>query len=130
MVNDTLIVLVIIALLVSLVTAVAVIVKLNYFQRRLAAQNNLILENQENIRSLFSGAAGVGEHLIKTEQLIRRIAERQDQLDLSDVANHSYDHAIRLIQNGADCHEIMAQCGLVREEADLLLQMYRYDKAS
>jgi len=116
------------ALIISIGTAVTMAIKLKGFQQALSAQNSLLLENQENIRSLFSGAAGVGEHLIKTEQHIRRIAERQDQLDLNDVSNHSYDHAIKLIQNGAECDEIISQCGLVREEADLLVQMYRYDK--
>lgn len=104
--------------------------KTKQLQTQLETMEKIVNQQQEGIRALFSGAAGVGGHLSQIEQLMRRISERQDQLDLKDSSNHSYDHAIRLIQSGADYEEIIARCGLVKEEADLLVQMYRYDKAS
>lgn len=104
-------------------------VKQRKLQKTIEAQNAVIAQHQENIRALFSGAAGVGQHLANVEHVMRRIIERQDRLDLKDSSNQSYEHAIRLIQNGANLDEIIANCGLVREEAELLSQMYRYEKA-
>ena len=125
-------------LMISLVGVVAIMLimlvnlsgKLKKLQQQLNLSASSIEQNQQSIRALFSGAAGVGDHITQIEMLMRRISERQDQLDLKDSSSQSYDHAIRLIQSGADYDEIISRCGLVKEEADLLVQMYRYDKTA
>ena len=112
-----------------LLTLVLVSKKIKNLQQQVNVLGAALEQNQQSIRALFSGAAGVGDHITSIEGLVRRLSQRQDQLDLKDSSNQSYDHAIRLIQSGADYDEIIERCGLVREEADLLVQLHRYDKA-
>lgn len=129
--NNEIIIGVLAAVVIAVIcVAVVMTLKLRKLEKRLLAQDDIVSQNQESIRALFSGAAGVGDHLMRVEHLMKRVAERQDQLDIKDSSSYSYDHAIKLIQGGADYEEVIAQCGLVREEADLLVQMYRYEQAS
>lgn len=80
---------------------------------------------QNDLRALCAGAVGVGEHVERVEQQMRRLAERQDQVDLRDPATQSYRHAIKLAQKGAGVEELMSASGLVRGEAELLMRLYR-----
>ncbi len=102
--------------------------------RRLKCANNLHVtvatQLRDDIRALTAGGVGMSDHMLRLEQHVRRLSERQDQLELQDPVNQSYEHAIKLISNGADSSELIARCGLVRDEAELLLRMYKYDKAS
>ncbi|MDX1252208.1 MAG: DUF2802 domain-containing protein [Gammaproteobacteria bacterium] len=97
--------------------------------RRLSAhdrQRNAELQTLQNdLRVLCAGAVGVGDHVARVEQQLRRLAERQDQLDLRDPATQSYRHAIKLAQKGANVEELMSASGLVRGEAELLMRLYR-----
>lgn len=97
--------------------------------RRLSArdrQRNAELQSLQNdLRALCAGAVGVGEHVERIEQQVRRLTERQDQLDLRDPATQSYRHAIKLAQKGASVEELMSASGLVRGEAELLMRLYR-----
>lgn len=79
---------------------------------------------REDMQALCTGAANVGKHLAAMEQKIRRLSERQDQVELRDPAQQAYGHAIRLAQRGADVDELIASCGLARGEAELLLRLH------
>lgn len=97
--------------------------------RRLSARdrqrNAEVQALQNDLRALCAGAVGVGEHVERVEQQMRRLAERQDQVDLRDPATQSYRHAIKLAQKGASIEELMSASGLVRGEAELLMRLYR-----
>src|SRR3569623_2317190 len=80
---------------------------------------------RDDMQALCTGAANMGKHLATLEQKLRRVSERQDQLELRDPAQQTYGHAIRLAQRGADVDELVAQCGLARGEAELLLRLHR-----
>lgn len=67
----------------------------------------------------------MGKHVDALEQRIRRLAERQDQLELRDPLEQTYAHAIRLAQKGVDVNELVENCGLARGEAELLLRVHR-----
>ena len=83
---------------------------------------------QKDIHALCAGAINMGKHLDGLEQRIRRLAERQDQLELRDPLEQTYAHAIRLAQKGVDVNELVESCGLARGEAELLLRVHRVQK--
>jgi DNA-binding transcriptional regulator of glucitol operon len=93
-------------------------------QRRDATLQTL----QDDLAALCNGAVGIGDHLCHVEQRVRKLSERQDQVDLHDPDFHSFDHAIRLVQNGASVEEVMANCGLARSEAELVVTLHRTGK--
>ena len=76
------------------------------------------------IGALCSGASGMGEHLSRVEQHVRRLNERQDQLELRDPVNREYHQAVKMIRNGMGLEELMDSCGLVRAEAELLMRLH------
>ncbi len=99
-------------------------------RQQLRRQDALIAALRQDLRALTTAAVGVGERVLETEQRQRRLAERQDQLDLYDAANQPYEQAIRLVQKGADVEELVEICGLNRGEAELIRMLHRLDKSA
>ena len=64
-------------------------------------------------------------HLGRVDQQVKRMIERQDKVEIQDPENRMYHQAIRMIRNGAGVDELMATCGLVRSEAELLILLHR-----
>ncbi len=79
----------------------------------------------DDVSALCAGAAGVGGHLNKLEQKMKRVLERQDQLDLRDPSDRALDQASRMVRQGATVEELISTCGLVRAEAELLMLLHR-----
>ena len=102
------------------------------FSERLAKDVNTQQELQRRIRSLeqemgalCSASVGAGEHVVKLEQQVQRITERQDQLELRATSDRPYTQANQLVNKGADIEDLMDSCGLTRGEAELLVMMQR-----
>ncbi|MEJ2687600.1 MAG: DUF2802 domain-containing protein [Gammaproteobacteria bacterium] len=85
---------------------------------------------QGDVAALCSAATGVGERLVRVEDLVRRLTERHDQLELRAGTDRHYGQAIRLVQGGADADELIANCGLTRGEADLIVMLHGVAQAS
>lgn len=102
--------------------------KLKHYSRTLKEAEMVMQRMQGDIRALYAGAAGVGDHIGRIEQQARRVAERQHQLELKDPVSQSYEQAIKLIREGATAEVLISRCGLVRDEAELLVRMYRLEK--
>ena len=77
-----------------------------------------------DISALCSGATGLGNHLNDIEQQLRRLYERQDQIELRDPGEREYHNAVRMIQDGADMEKLIDVCGLARGEAELLMRLH------
>jgi hypothetical protein len=97
-------------------------------KRILSKQLSAIDRIHKDMHALCAGAINMGKHVDDIEQRIRRLAERQDQLELRDPMEQTYAHAIRLAQKGADISELVESCGLARGEAELLLRVHRVQK--
>lgn len=95
-------------------------------RRNLAEQTQELERARTQVRALAAGAAGLAGALARVEQQLRRIGDRQQALELRSPGEQVYDHALQLIRDGADAEELMNRCGLVRDEAELLLRMHRY----
>ena len=79
---------------------------------------------QNELSALCAGASGMGAHLSRVDQLLLRLGERQDSLEAHDTLHREYDRAVKLVRNGAGVEEIMAQCNLLRTEAELLMRLH------
>src|SRR3569623_3663697 len=64
---------------------------------------------RDDMQALCTGAANMGNHLATLEQKLRRVSERQDQLELRAPAQPPYGPAIRLAQRGAAGDALVAQ---------------------
>ncbi len=79
----------------------------------------------DDVSALCAGAAGVAGHLSALEQQVKRVRERQDQLDLRDPSERALEQASRMVRQGAGVDELVSTCGLVRAEAELLMLLHR-----
>ena len=118
-----------IAILVFVVALLVVeVVRILRFSQRENKWQGSVNHLQEDVQALCAGAANLGKHLSVMEQRLRRLSERQDQVEMRDPVQQPYGHAIRLAQRGADVNELISNCGLSRGEAELLLRLHGVQK--
>ncbi len=111
-----------------LTAVIGLVFALNQIRKQEKRHNAAIRTLQDDFAALCNGAVGVGDHLFHVEQNVRRLSQRQDQVDMHDPTQQSFDHAVRLVENGATIEEVMSQCGLVRSEAELIAMLHRTGK--
>lgn len=97
-------------------------------QRIIDEQLAVIRRMQSDIHALTAGAINMGNHTESLEYKIRRVAERQEQLEARDPMQQTYAHAIRLAQKGAEIDDLVENCGLAKGEAELLLRLHRGER--
>jgi len=100
------------------------------WQRQRAADEAAAKALQSDLGALSAVIAGLGSRLVRIEQQLQGVSERQDQLELRPGGERSYSHAIRMVQKGADVNELVASCGINRGEAELLLRVHGMAQAS
>ncbi len=127
--TDSPLLLLLIALAVSLLAVNLVLFRrLQLMNARLTGERDkqatALRSLSAEISALCSGASGMGDHLNRVEQQVRRLHERQDQLEMRDPVNREYHQAVKLIRNGIGLEELIASCGLVRAEAELLMRLH------
>ena len=119
------IILVIVSILSVIAMAGVLIFYRKYLVKKIVGDELLAIRRvQQDIHALCSGAINMGKHIDVLEHRLRRLAERQDQLELRDPVEQTYAHAIRLAQKGADVKQLIENCGLARGEAELLLRVH------
>jgi len=84
-----------------------------------------VKQMEQELGALCSASVGAGDHLMRLEQQVRRINERQNVLEMRSVGDRPYAQASELVHKGADIEELMEACGLTRGEAELLVMMQR-----
>ena len=121
-----------IAGLVCVVVALAILAVFvaRRWQRQHAADAAAAKALQTDLGALSAVIAGLGSRLVRIEQQLHGVSERQNQLELRPGGERSYSHAIRMVHKGADVNELVASCGLNRGEAELLLRVHGMAQAS
>jgi len=115
---------VIIAVAALLVVALLTLAKKqSRMQRQLFESQRRVEQLMEELKAIYAGAAGQGNHIARIETQLRQLSDRQEQLDEQDPTNQNYSDAIELIQSGASTDELVRH-GLRREEAELLMRMH------
>ena len=121
---DDLLVLASLGVTVVLVMALLVLAKKqSRMQYQLVESQRRVEQLMDELKALYAGAAGQGNHIARLEEQLGQLSDRQEQLDEQDPTNQSYSDAIELIQSGASTDELVRH-GLRREEADLLMRMH------
>lgn len=85
---------------------------------------------RDDFAALCKASVGAGDHLVKLEQQVRRLIERQDQIEMRTAGDRPYTQAIQMVQRGADVSELVSNCGLTRGEAELIAMLHGVSKAS
>jgi sensor histidine kinase YesM len=104
-----------------LLALVAMAFMYNHFHQILVQQEEIISAMQADLNAMCSGAVGIGEHLAKLDDRMRVVSQRQDELETQEAPERSYKYAIKMLRNGANLDQIIADCGIPRGEAELLM---------
>jgi len=113
-----------IGLVVVLAVALVLLAKRqSRLQQALNQSQERIDHLMDELKALYAGAAGQGNHIARIEEQINQLSDRQEQIDVQDPTSQSYSEAIELIQSGASADELVRH-GLRREEAELLMRLH------
>ncbi len=77
---------------------------------------------RNDLAALLRCSRGMGEQLRRQQALVRRLNERQAQVERGD-GSARVQAAETLLRNGADVAEIASRCGMSRGEAELLVHL-------
>jgi hypothetical protein len=110
------------------VMAIIIFVRDARSQRIIDEQLAVMRRMQSDIHALCAGAINMGNHIESLEYKLRRVAERQEQLEARDPIQQTYAHAIRLAQKGAGVDDLVENCGLAQGEAELLMRLHRVER--
>jgi len=129
-VNNWVIWLIILLFLLLLANSYLIVYYRRYYVNELQGlfqENNRL---KKDIKAVCRGAIGVGSRLSNLEAHIDMLAVRQDQAELRQPALSSYSHATKMVAMGAKEEDIMANCGLTRAEAQLVVMLYSKSSGS
>ncbi len=76
------------------------------------------------------GLQDLGRRMIIVEQELKQLSTRQEQVELRDPDQRSYERAVQLVRRGAGVEDLTASCGLSRGEAELLIAVNRQDEVA
>lgn len=93
-------------------------------QEEAANFRHRLTQLENNLGALCTASTGEGEHIVRLEQQMRGLAERQDDLELRVSAEQPYERATQLAQEGASVDDIVNGCGLSRAEAELVIMLH------
>lgn len=94
---------------------------------RLQQESEMSLKKQ--IQVLASGSIGVGRRLVAIEKKLNIAVERQSEI-LSKEGGVSYNRSMELLDMGATVDDLVAKCGLIRAEAELIDLLFKESKRS
>lgn len=91
---------------------------------RLRSREDQSLRQRDDFAALCKASVGAGDHLVRLEQQVRRLTERQDQIEMRTAGDRPYTQAIQMVQRGANVTELVSRCGLTRGEAELIAMLH------
>ncbi|TBR43154.1 DUF2802 domain-containing protein [Marinomonas agarivorans] len=94
---------------------------------RIQADNDASQKKQ--IQVLASGSIGMGRRLVAIEKKLNIAVERQSEI-LAKEGGVSYNRSMELLDMGATVDDLVAKCGLIRAEAELIDLLFKESKRS
>ena len=80
---------------------------------------------EQELAALCGASAGAADHLTGLERRVRRLRERQDELESQAGPRRRRRHVVQSVAPGTEIDELVEKRGLTRAEAELLLMKPR-----
>jgi hypothetical protein len=104
-------------------------IHLRHLNRRQTSVAKTVSQALDDLAAFEKAAMRAGEQLVRLEQKVRGMVDRQDQLELRSGGSRPYSQAIQLVQRGVCVDELMSICGLTRGEAELISMLHGTSEA-
>ncbi len=98
--------------------------RLQSLQHHLDTQAACIAGLQQQLEALLSCSRGMGRRVQRHEKRLRHLTHRQDEVQTLGPGDTPYHHAQALLQQGADRHVLVNDCGLTPVEAELMAKLH------
>ncbi len=89
-----------------------------------ARQQNESLGKQ--LHELRAGSMGMSQKLVELSHCFGVLTEKHNTLEMNDADGRLYTRANKMVDLGADLHELMEECDLPKAEAELLLSIKKH----
>jgi len=108
-----------------------VVFSLSYRMQKKVRKNQMLLETlRKDFNVICATATRASSRAMHVEKQLRKLGDRQEQIELRDPMNHSYGQAIAMAKKGMGVDELVNILGLPRGEAELIALMHNVKKAS
>ncbi|WP_096618939.1 DUF2802 domain-containing protein [Candidatus Enterovibrio altilux] len=77
----------------------------------------------KQFNELRAGSIGMSQKLAELSQHFDDMVEKQNELEMRDLDGRLYSRASKMVELGADIHELMEECDLPKAEAELLFRI-------
>ncbi|MDT8309858.1 MAG: DUF2802 domain-containing protein [Methylophaga sp.] len=94
------------------------------FYRLHKAQSLQIIALEQQLAGLCAAAVGADERVVKFEQMLNKLREQQNTVELGNGRQQGYEYAIRLARKGVSVDQIVDNCNLSDEEARLISRLH------
>ncbi|WP_318460412.1 DUF2802 domain-containing protein [Photobacterium leiognathi] len=87
---------------------------------------NARLQNErltKEFNELRAGTMGMSRKLADMSHQLEVVEDRQTEIMMNDPEGRLYSRASKMVELGADVHELMNECDLPKAEAELLLRL-------
>lgn len=111
-------------LFISTTALLILVITLFVVLRRNHRQAKQVSALQEQLNGLCAAAVGSDERMLQLEQHLHKIREYQNTLDINATPARAYEHAIRLARKGGDVAQLIDNCNLSDEEAQLICRLH------
>ncbi len=99
------------------------------FKQELFVLNKTLAQSNRDIAGLCSAAVSVDRRLTDNAEKLQGMVEKVDEFDYQQQqTSQPYHSAIQKVRNGAKAEDLIALCGLSREEAALLIRLHSHDR--
>ena len=91
---------------------------------KVTEQSQRLTRLENDLAALCKASHGEGSHIVRLEQRLRGLTERQEILELRAQKNQPYSRASQLAQEGATIEDLVNGCGLSHAEAELVIMLH------
>ncbi|WP_413110685.1 DUF2802 domain-containing protein [Thaumasiovibrio sp. DFM-14] len=104
-------------------TRLAMMQRVSELESALTAAHRQQDSLSKQFHELRAGSIGMSDMLAKVGQQLEFLEDRQGELSMHDPNSKLYSRASRMVELGADLHELMEECELPKAEAELLMNL-------
>lgn len=79
---------------------------------------------EQSLSGLTAASAGVDRRLARLEAKGAALSERQDAVESQQAEERPYQHAIRLVRQGASAQRLIEELQLSESEAELIVRLH------
>lgn len=120
----------IVAILLSFICLSMLTIVYLYIKRQLLENERFIGHLKKDFNVVCASASRASNRVVHLEKQLKKLLDRQDQIEMRDPLNHSYGQAIAMAKKGMGIEELVNILGIPRGEAELITLMHRVKKVS